>query len=126
MKIHLNPTEGPHIEAELLLVSVAPPDKVVWTIGSCYRPEVDQNQILDKICCAIDNIDTQNVILMDDFNFRNINWETGECTSVQEQKFLDNLQDSLLVQMVDSPTREPNLMNLMLVGEVRGWTGFWK
>ena len=117
VKNHLNPTEGPQIEAEMLLVSIAPTDKVVWTIGACYRPEVDQDQILDKICCAIDNIDTQNVILMGDFNFRNINWETGECTSAREQKFLDTLQDNLLVQMVDSPTRGSNLLDLVLVGD---------
>ena len=93
VKNYLNPTEGPQIEAEMLLVSRAPTDKVVWTIGACYRPEVDQDQILDKICCAINNINTQNVILMGDFNFKNINWETGECTSAREQKFLDTLQD---------------------------------
>ena len=62
VKNHLNPTEGPQIEAEMLLFSAAPPDKVVWTMWACYHPEVDQDQILDKIWCAIDNIDTQNVI----------------------------------------------------------------
>ena len=54
---------------------------------------------------------------MGDFNFRNINWETGECTSVQEQKFLDIFEDNLLVQMVNSPTRKPNLLDLVLVGD---------
>ena len=42
--------------------------------GVCYRTEVDRDQILDKICCAIDNIDTQNAILMGHFNVKNINY----------------------------------------------------
>ena len=60
VKNHLNPIEGPQIEAEML-----------WCCVTTQKPTLDQ--ILDKICCAIDNGDTQNVILMGDFNFRNIN-----------------------------------------------------
>ena len=55
---------------------------------------------------------------MGDFNFRNINWETGECTSAREQKFLDTHQDNLLVQMVDSPTKGPNILDFVLVSRI--------
>ena len=99
VKKHLNPAEGPQIETEMLLVSIASIDKVAWTLGACYRPEVDQDQILDRICCAINNIDTQNVILMGDCNFNNL----------------------LLQHIGPCVGGEP-----LSSRKVRGWGGFWK
>ena len=65
-----------------------------------------------NICCAVNNIETQNVILIGDFHFKNITWEIGECTSGREQKLLDTPQDNLLAQMADSPTRGSNLVSV--------------
>ena len=69
------------------------------------------------ICGSIDSVDVQNVILLEDFNFRNIDWVTGDCASSLEKRFLDCLQDNLLVQRVDSPTRGENILDLVISGD---------
>jgi hypothetical protein len=45
-------------------------------IGSCYRPEVNENIIVDRICTSINSVDTSNCLLLGDFNFRQINWNS--------------------------------------------------
>ena len=90
---------------------------ITWKVGVCYRPEADQEGILERICGSIDSVDVQNVILLGDFNFQNIDWVTGDCASSLEKRFLDCLQDNLLVQCVDSPTRGENILDLVITGD---------
>ena len=105
------------IEAELCFISITPIPNVTVIIGVCYRPEKDEVSILQKICDGINRIDTTNCILVGDFNFRQINWETLEASSPLANKFLDCVMDNCLSQVVDQPTRHLNLLDLVLVGD---------
>ena len=98
-----NPTECKEIKVEMLWVDTNPVKNITWKIGVCYRLEADREAILERICGSIDSVDVQNVILLGDLNFWNIDWVTGDCASSLEKSFLDCLQDNLLVQCVDSP-----------------------
>ena len=80
VKDHLQPTtisEGV-ANAEIMWIKTSLPD--TWIIGGCYRPEVDELNILEKISNSIDDVcgqdENKNCILLGDFNFRNINWST--------------------------------------------------
>ena len=119
IKDYLNPTLNPasNVEAELLWVNIAINPKSEWIVGVCYRPEKDEDFMLAKIKESINSIDNQNVLLMGDFNFRNIDWINGNCARPIEQDFLDTINDNLLHQIVDIPTRGSNILDLAFIGD---------
>jgi hypothetical protein len=78
-----------------------------------YRPEVNENIIVDRICTSINSVDTSNCLLLGDFNFRQINWNKMEASSGLTEKFLNTIQDNLLTQIVDEPTRGNNIFVLL-------------
>lgn len=51
-------------------IKMHPINKVQWLIDCCYRSEVAEEIMIKKICDSIDAVDTENVILTGDFNFR--------------------------------------------------------
>ena len=81
-----------------------------------YRPERGGEPTLIKVCDSINKINTDNVIIMDDFNFRDINWDTNVATSLLSKKFLSCLEDNMLFQLVKEPTRGSNILDLVLTG----------
>ena len=119
IKEDLNPDEHPasSVKAELLWVSIEIDSKNQWLIGVCYRPEVDEDFMLEKINSSINAIDNQNVLLLGDFNFRNINWENETFTRPIEQSFIDTINDNQLQQIIDIPTRGENILDLAFVGD---------
>ena len=118
VKAELNPVKEPNgdVDAEIIWIRINPVPKVSWLIGGCYRPEVEEEKMLDRICRSIDSIDTENCILLGDFNFRNIDWPTLSSTRNIDNKFLDTIKDNLLNQVVTEPTRGENILDLALVG----------
>ena len=116
----LNPilSESSKVEAELLWVNITLHSRAEWLLGVCYRPEVDEEYMLHKIKSSIDEIDNQNVILLGDFNFRNINWRNNTCARELEQSFINCIEDNLLTQIVDEPTRGRNILDLAFVGDL--------
>ena len=73
--------------------------------------------MLQKINSSIDSIDNQNVLLLGDFNFRNIDWESETFTRPLEESFLDTINDNLLQQVIDIPTRGENILDLAFIGD---------
>ena len=117
IKEHLKPQDGPDTNCELKWVTINPTANIKWLIGGCYRPEEDEQHMLNEICSSIQNIDAENVTLLGDFNFRSISWDSGDCSSQLAHQFLDCLEDNLLTQVVNSPTRGDNILDLVLVGD---------
>ena len=85
-------------------------------IGGCYRTEKDEKKIFQEINKSIYSIDTTNVLLFGDFNFRRIQWDTLITTNEVEKAFVDTLNDNLLTQVVDEPTRGNNTIDLIISG----------
>ena len=51
VKDYLNPTLiETTVQAELCWININPHPNVTTVIGSCYRPEVNENIIVDRIC----------------------------------------------------------------------------
>ena len=87
-----------------------------YLIGGCYRTEKDEKKIIHEINKSIYSIDTINVLLFVDFNFRRIQWDTLITTNEVEKAFVDTLNDNLLTQVVDEPTRGNNTLDLIISG----------
>ena len=58
-----------------------------------------------------------NVILIGNFNFRNINWKNLSSSRAIDETFIECIQDNLLTQVVMEPTRGNNILDLALVGD---------
>ena len=121
VKGSLNPelvTKG-SVDAEIIWVKIQPLEKVHWLIGCCYRPEVAEEFMMQKICESINKtVDTENVLLAGDFNFRSIDWK-GLCSSrTIDNVFIDTIIDNSLNQIIDIPTRGKNTLDLAFVGDI--------
>ena len=119
VKSFLNPVpyDKGDVDAEILWITINPRPRVTWLIGGCYRTEEDEAQILEKINKSIDSIDTQNCLLLGDFNFRKIDWNSQTGTSTLENSFIDTINDNCLTQIVTDPTRGNNILDLVFVGD---------
>ena len=73
--------------------------------------------MLSKITDSINKINTKNSILLGDFNFRGINWETMAGSRELEDQFIFAINDNLLTQLVSEPTRLENILDLAFVGD---------
>ena len=80
-----------------------------YLIGGCYRTEKDEKKIIQEINKSIYSIDITNVLLFGDFNFHRIQWDTLTTTN-------DTLNDNLLAQVVDEPTRGINTLDFIISG----------
>ena len=65
------------------------------TIGVCYRSQVASEQELHELLKVIGAASQGTVLIMGDFNYPRINWDTNECDSNAE-KFRDLLLDHYL------------------------------
>ncbi|KAI8484647.1 hypothetical protein Bbelb_375880 [Branchiostoma belcheri] len=117
-----------------------PPDldtdcEVLWTqtqlagrkpliIGTYYRPPSDQGNSLDELDRSIGKmgakINSDNVIILGDFNTPGIKWDTtvadnSQAYTGQAEKLLNLMDNHGLFQTVQEPTRNGNLLDLVLV-----------
>ena len=102
-------------DVEILWIQVNPHPRVQWIFGMCYRPKVDEDLMLAWIIKSINDIRNENMILPGDSNFRNIDWQTVACSKPIEQTFIDTINDNLLIQFVEEPTRGENILDLAFI-----------
>ena len=124
IKSHLNAIRREDLETdcELLWVDLKPLPNMTWLAGVCYRPEVDQELILQRIEESFSRIDNENCFVLGDFNFRNIEWQTKTGKSKLDKTFITITEDNLLSQMVDEPTRGDNILDLAFVTDMSACT----
>lgn len=98
-------------------------------IGSFYRSPnstTENNDNLNKLLDKISENKFARVLLLGDFNYPKIDWETMSTTAAsteeKEFKFIEKLRDCYFVQHITEPTRgrgttEPSLLDLVLTSE---------
>ncbi len=85
------------------------------TFGTVYRPPklqaADDTALYEEI-----NFITQNkdAIIIGDFNCPTVDWNLIHGAN-EGNKLVEMVQDSFLTQIVNQPTREHNILNLVLV-----------
>lgn len=90
-------------------------------VGVCYRPP---NQNADEIDSFLDSLDNtlssipikakQSVVLMGDFNDRCKVWDSEHSESELGRRLVNLVQSLNLSQLVNSPTRNNNLLDLLI------------
>jgi len=85
--------------------------------GLCYRKPADDKLNDDKLFRLFNEACSETVVIMGDFNFGDeINWLTGESKG-QGQSFLECCNENFLGQCVEYPTRQNNVLDLVLSNE---------
>ncbi|MCG8035186.1 MAG: hypothetical protein JAZ03_23820, partial [Candidatus Thiodiazotropha taylori] len=93
-------------------------------IAAYYKPKEDDQDSLDMLRSSLDKLlgKKGNILVLGDFNLPKFSWVECEpsikpdctCRAVYDS-FLDILDDFNLVQMVTEPTRQDNILDLVLV-----------
>ena len=97
-------------------------------LGCIYRSPnstIDNNNRLIKLINTMNNIKISHKVLMGDFNFKNIEWDTMTANSVadeQTKQFINTINDTFLFQHVTEPTRyrinqQANILDLVFTNE---------
>ena len=84
------------------------------TIGVVYRCPNITKQNNEKIHNAISEVSKGDCIIMGEFNYENIKWDTLQNTGVEDQTFLCLVQDNFLTQHVLEPTRAARILDIVL------------
>ena len=85
-------------------------------LGICYRPpdtSVDNDK---EFYDLINRIDSKDIVLMGDFNFAELNWQS-DSTIDRSHPFVECLDNNFLSQLVNMPSRGTNYLDLVLVSD---------
>ena len=109
---------------EIKLEKEAECEEAVWcnivsgnstlTVGLVYRSPNINTEENEKIQNAIKEVSKRDCIIMGDFNHGHIQWKSLQSTGSEDQKFLNLVQDSFLIQHVLEPTRGENVLDIVL------------
>ena len=94
-------------------------------VGCIYRSgasTINNNKELCKLMKLVCELNPTHIFTYGDFNFKGINWNTMEGSTLEEKKFVQAIQDSFLYQHVEKTTRirigqQSNLLDLVLSRE---------
>ncbi|CAM4690923.1 unnamed protein product [Lepidochelys kempii] len=88
-------------------------------VGVCYRP-LDQRHEVDEAFFwqLTEATRSHALILMGDFNFPDICWESNTAVHRQSRKFLESVGDNFLAQVLEEPTRGGAFLDLLLTNQV--------
>ena len=116
MKDYFNPEVCDSLlcNAEILLCKIYPTTQHCVTFGVVYRPERGKRHNLDIICESINRCENSDYILVDDFNFRDIDWVNSSSPHELDSIFLNTLTENAFTQLVEEPTRGTNILDLVL------------
>ena len=111
-------------ESVLVKINLRGNDKLL--VGCIYKSPSSSEENLSLVNDMIRNINStqvySHVLVVGDFNFPDIDWNTWNSCDQFCQEFIESLRDSYLEQMVDKPTRfrinqNPSVLDLILVND---------
>ena len=82
-------------------------------VGVMYRSTAEQLRVLPDI---LNEMSKCHAVLVGDFNLRSIRWLEQEC-SAEDRQIMEAIEENFLTQHVDKPTREENILDLILTTE---------
>ena len=84
-------------------------------LGIVYRSDNNTKEMNDSLNHVLRSLgERKEVMVIGDFNYREINWETMQAGSKKAEDFLDVVMDNLWTQHVTKPTRLNSLLDLVL------------
>ena len=103
--------------SELVFVNISSPNDGKIAVGAFYRPpNADTKPLLD-MQDVLQNSTYQDLVIIGDFNLPGIDWlAVGAARNLANNSLLiDIIQDNLFTQLVNEPTRECNILDLVLM-----------
>lgn len=85
-------------------------------IGICYRPPSNNKTCDEAMYELIAKASSENVLIMGDFNFPELNWAKSESLD-DSHPFMECVNDNFLFQGVTECTRGDNILDLLLTSE---------
>lgn len=85
-------------------------------LGICYRAPDNLAVNDEAMFTLINKASQENVIIIGDFNFPEINWADVKIIG-SIHPFINCIQDSFLDQVIDKPSREKNYLDLVLTSD---------
>ena len=81
-----------------------------------YRPPNNELHPLEELQRVIDEISTPKLTVVGDFNVSTINWSntSPSLPSPVSMLLVDIVQDNFLSQLISEPTRDKNILDLVL------------
>ena len=85
-------------------------------LGALYRPHNNDTKPLEELQQALDNLLTPELNLLGDFKLPDVDWLNIRATnsSTNYELLFDVIQDNFLWQLVGEPTRDQNILYLVL------------
>ena len=110
--------------AEFLAIEFVLKDKTKMIVSTCYRVGTLGRDNFEEISKAIKTLTrkrgVKKFILIGDFNFPHINWNTQSSNVSLEQEFLNMFAENVQIQIVDTPTHQHgNIHDLLLTSSSR-------
>ena len=90
------------------------------TIAVCYRSNNKQRLNVDtdqQVIDLINHLHQRNFLLMGDFNYPDIDWESNTTGSSISERFLNCVEDNFLTQHVREPTRGNACLDLIITSD---------
>ena len=126
--VQANPVEFSSKFQESVWISVKLVGGDELLVGCIYRSNSgtdENNDCLLKLLNEVNDAKYSHVLIMGDFNFEKINWNTWSTSSPETHidfKFIEKVRDCYLYQHVNKPTRaridhEPHVLDLLLSNE---------
>ena len=94
----------------------SPGSELDLLLGIVYRSpnnSNDENDRLNKVLKKL-NDEQKEIMIIGDFNYRDIDWETMQTSSSRSEAFMEVVMDNLLIQHVTQPTRQESLLDLVI------------
>ena len=106
----VSPREDLACESELLFIGISTANNIVIVMGVFYRPPHSNLKVLEDLQNSLGDIKTNDRILLE------IDWANNRLLKNSEHHALviDIVQDNFLHQLVNEPTRDKNLLDLVL------------
>ena len=110
------PRDTSQYDSEFIFVDLLLSHNRKVTLGVFYRPPNNDTKPLEDLQAALQMLSAKELILQGDFNLPEIDWlntralrQSDVCTLL-----MDIVQDNFLTQLVKEPTRESNILDLLL------------
>ena len=98
---------------ETLWCDIKTGNNKVLKVGVCYTPRRNEDADM-KIAKEFEWACKSEVIIMGDFNYAGIDWETSNGSNKDDSKFIETLRDNYLYQHVREATRGNKVLDLVL------------
>lgn len=90
----------------------------------CYRMSPQSERVVFSACSVLDNLSKHHdLVVMGDFNFPDVCWETNSAKHPESFYLLIGLPDNFLFQMVEEASKNLAILNINQEARVGGWDG---